>query len=233
MTVLLFENQELQQISVKDLLNAGRRKSQMMDSIAATLQGLSHGSGVVDFGNRVMVLYGLQEGWDSKAGKKASEKIAGTCCKELERQTPGRTLVGISRPAAGLLHAFFYVEQAKRALEYGRRDLLGGQLFHFDDLGLYRILVNSDEAEIRQFQQDVLGQLIRYDEKNDSNLLETLDAILASDMNLVKAAQRMYIHYNTLRYRMNRIREVSGLDLKLPEHRLNLQVALKIWRMKS
>lgn len=230
---LLFENQELQQVSVQDLVNAGRKKSRMLDSIASTLQSLSHGAGVVDFGNRVMVLYGLQEGWDTKASRKASENIASTCCKELERQTAGRTIVGISRPITGLLHIKEGVEQAKRALEFGRRDLMGGQLFHFDDLGLYRILVNSDEVEIRQFQQDVLGQLISYDEKNESNLLATLDAILASDMNLVKAAERMFIHYNTLRYRMSRIREISGLDLKLPEHRLNLQVALKIWRMKS
>lgn len=232
-TVLLFENQYLQKIPVRDIRDAGRHRTKVFITIAAAVHSKAHGAGVVEHGNRVMVLYGLQPGWDETESKKATEMLARTCCEELEKANVGHTIVGMSRTITGMLKIKDGLEQAKRALEFGRRDVAQGRCFHFDGLGVYRILVHCDEAEIRQFQRDMLEELIRYDERNDTELLRTLEAVLESDLNLHKAADRLFVHYNTLRYRMNRVREIAGIDLKLPEHRLNLQVALKIWRMRS
>lgn len=232
-SVMLFEDQDLHTIPVQDPLMARRKKTRLFDLVSSIVTSLSLGSAVIETGNRIMVLHCLQPGQDTRKFKKSSEALAWACCRELEKQQVGRVLVGISRFIKDVLQVGEGIRQAKRSLELGRRAFPQKQVFHFDDLGVYRILASSDETEMRNFFDDILARLVTYDKKNNSNLIETLKTILACDMNLKQAAESMFIHYNTLRYRVNRIQEITGLNLKSPEDRLNLQLAIKILEMKS
>lgn len=102
----------------------------------------------------------------------------------------------------------------------------------FDELGVYRILVDSrNRAELERFAYDLLGPLIEADRRTSSDLLRTLEAVLRCNGNLRQASRELYVHYNTLRYRAARISEITKVDLSSAEGRLNLQLALKIVRM--
>jgi DNA-binding PucR family transcriptional regulator len=102
----------------------------------------------------------------------------------------------------------------------------------FEDLGLYRILDRtSDRPEVHDFVMEWLGPLLSYDRKKKADLVMTLTQYLDCGGNYDAAAKSLTIHRSTLRYRLGRIRDISGRDLQDVEDRLNLHLATRIVRV--
>jgi purine catabolism regulator len=136
---------------------------------------------------------------------------------------------GLGRPHSGLKGVQRSYAEAEQALRAGQRLFGSGQTVAFADLGAYRLLAHlQGTAELRSFQEETLGELIGYDDKSGSQLLPTLDAFFASNGNLSKTAEMLYVHRNTLMYRLKRIEELTGMSLDDPETRFDLQLALKM-----
>ncbi|GAA1878294.1 PucR family transcriptional regulator [Streptantibioticus ferralitis] len=122
-------------------------------------------------------------------------------------------------------------QEALRALEIRQNSLDPHGLIAFDRLGLYRVLRTSDhDAHTEQFVREWLGPLIDYDQAHHGELVATLTAYLENSSYDATAAM-LAIHRSTLRYRLRRIREISGLDITDVEVRLNLHVAARIWNV--
>ncbi|MEU1625496.1 helix-turn-helix domain-containing protein [Streptomyces sp. NPDC020096] len=122
-------------------------------------------------------------------------------------------------------------QEALRALEIRQNSLNPHGLIAFDRLGLYRVLRTSDrDTHTEQFVREWLGPLIDYDQAHHGELVATLTAYLENSSYDTTAAT-LAIHRSTLRYRLRRIREISGLDITDVEARLNLHVATRIWNV--
>jgi purine catabolism regulator len=74
----------------------------------------------------------------------------------------------------------------------------------------------------------MLGPLLEYDREHDSELVKTLRVFLEQNQNLARTAKALFIHYNTMRYRLERIREMLGEPLEQPQQRLSIEVALQL-----
>lgn len=97
-------------------------------------------------------------------------------------------------------------------------------------VGIHHLLAAGDaNQEIEILVRDWLGALLDYDAGHHADLVKTLSAYLECGGNYDRAAQVLVIHRSTLRYRLRRIRQVSGLDLADVETRLNLHVATRAW----
>jgi sugar diacid utilization regulator len=119
--------------------------------------------------------------------------------------------------------------QARRAVEAARRFGQRGQVVAFEDLGLYRLLFQvANPAELDAFVEQVLGDLIAYDDRHQAGLVPTLAAFLSNNTSPQATARELNLHVNTVSYRLQRIRTISGLNLDQAEDRLLAQVALKI-----
>jgi DNA-binding PucR family transcriptional regulator len=101
----------------------------------------------------------------------------------------------------------------------------------FDDLGVLRILHNENEYEIRTFVKEWLGNLLDYDMRRRTDLVQTLSHYLDCGGNYDETAAALLIHRSTLRYRLQRIRDITGLDLNNVDSRLNLHVATRAWQV--
>ncbi len=124
------------------------------------------------------------------------------------------------------------LRQSLKALEIRRTSQQPYGVTAFDQLGLYRILGTGRGSEdVSEFVQQWIGQLVDYDRRRHTSLVETLSQYLECGGNYDHAAQALLIHRSTLRYRLRRIREVSGLDLTDVDCRLNLHVATRAWRV--
>ncbi|WP_269855921.1 PucR family transcriptional regulator [Streptomyces sp. RPT161] len=122
-------------------------------------------------------------------------------------------------------------QEALRALQIRQNSQDPRGLIAFDRLGLYRVLRTSDhDAHTEQFVREWLGPLIDYDQMHHGDLVATLTAYLENSSYDTTAAT-LAIHRSTLRYRLRRIREISGLDITDIEVRLNLHVAARIWNV--
>jgi purine catabolism regulator len=86
---------------------------------------------------------------------------------------------------------------------------------------------------LKDFCQQTLGSLLEYDQRQNADLIKTLEAFFNCHGNLSQTAEQLIVHRNTLLYRMNRINEIAGIDLDRPETRLALHLALTIRRLLS
>jgi purine catabolism regulator len=146
--------------------------------------------------------------------------------------TSGHVTVGVGRHHAGIDGLALSFREAEQALAIGRALLGGDRSVHFEHLGVQRLLFQlRDNPELASFYEDLLGKLQAHDERQGAELVNTLEAFFECHGNHVRTAQRLHLHRNTLLYRLDRAKQVLGVDLDDAETRLALQVALKIGRV--
>jgi hypothetical protein len=119
--------------------------------------------------------------------------------------------------------------QAEQAIELGARLGRTGQLIRYEDLGIYRLLLQiGDMSQLSRFAADVLGPLLDYDATHKVDLVATLSAYFSQHESLKQAARLLRVHVNTVAYRVQRVQQLTALDLANPEDRLLAHVAVKI-----
>jgi sugar diacid utilization regulator len=121
------------------------------------------------------------------------------------------------------------LSEALRALQVQKASISPHGSRRFDDLGVYRIFDPDDRRpEVRGFVSEWLGPLLAYDHNKGAELVKTLARYLDSGGNYDQAAHALCIHRSTLRYRLGRIREITGRDLQDVDARLNLHLATRV-----
>ena len=153
---------------------------------------------------------------------------------QAQREYPKAGLLcGIGRPAVTVGDWRMSYKEAGQALAAARRLGERGPLY-FGDLSVHRLLLQLEgNPDLDTFVDETLGALIAYDQAHHSNLLHTLSAYFANGGNLSQTAEALFVHRNTLQYRMERINQISALDLNNPETKLAVHLALKAYRLLS
>ncbi|GLZ55622.1 hypothetical protein Acsp07_52390 [Actinomycetospora sp. NBRC 106378] len=140
----------------------------------------------------------------------------------------GAPAIGIGGFVARPEHLSRSYREAMQALTVCTRHGDVGGLIAFEELGIYRLLATPESRrEARAFVDDWLGSLIAYDAERHAGLVQTLGVYLDQGGNYDATAAALHIHRSTLRYRLGRIRELSGHDLTDVDTRLNLHVAVR------
>src|SRR5438105_4073682 len=130
------------------------------------------------------------------------------------RQLSEPTAVGVSSACAGVASFATGFEEARHALLGGA--VLEGHpvVTQYDELGPYKYLLRmSLDSSLRDAHRDAVERLVAYDEARTSSLLRTLEELLRRRGNISATADALHVHQNTLRQRLRRITQVSGLDL--------------------
>jgi sugar diacid utilization regulator len=95
---------------------------------------------------------------------------------------------------------------------------------------LFRVLASHPE-EVRSFYEDTIAAIVRYDDQYGTDLVGTLDAYLENNCNMNATASTIYAHRHTVAYRLDRVRELTGLDPVRSEDRERLGLGLKAYRI--
>lgn len=107
-----------------------------------------------------------------------------------------------------------------------------GRLITWEELGIYAVLsLLPKHAIVDKFLNGYVMPLVRYDEAHNSSLVRTLKVYFQMGCNIKLAAGAMYTHYNTVVYRLDKIKSLLGISFDDPEARLKLQLGLKIYEM--
>jgi sugar diacid utilization regulator len=127
------------------------------------------------------------------------------------------------------------VREAELVLDVVRRDgRLAEQIEAGSGDGVYRLLFRaliSDPGEVRSFYEETVAAVVEYDRQYRGELLGTLDAYLANDCNMNATARAIFAHRHTVAYRLERVRELSGLDPASSTDRERLGLGLKAFRI--
>ena len=140
---------------------------------------------------------------------------------------------GISRTHHDVVALPSALNEARTALSAAHR--LGGEhAFLYEELGIVRLLLGSgDDPDLLTFIEEVTGPLLTYDRESDGSLVRTLRAFFDADCSQRVAAERLFIHHKTLRYRLERIKQLTGLDLSRHEDRMRADVALRLLQVSG
>ena len=181
----------------------------------------------LDAGAEVIVLLA---GADEAAARRAAEGVL----RDLEAGMGGFVFViGRSRPATDPAELARAADEALLAANVAEGDQ-EHRVLAFEETGAYRLLLSAmseNPEELQRFYAETVEPLVAYDEQYATDLVATVEAFLEADGNVAGTAQRLFTHRHTIRYRLERVRELCGLDVGSSDGREKLSLGLKAMRV--
>ena len=172
----------------------------------------------------------LLPGADDATAARAADGLL----RELRASLSGHTFaLGRSRHADDPLQLEKAANEALLAANVAEGDT-ERPLLAFDDTGAYRLLLTAmseDPAELQRFYAETVEPLVVYDEQYATDLVQTVEAFLEADGNVAGTAAKLFTHRHTIRYRLERVRELTGLDVGSTDGREKLSLGLKAMRV--
>jgi purine catabolism regulator len=152
---------------------------------------------------------------------------------EVAQFTQAHYAIGVSRAYPGSGGIALAYQEARMALRLGHRVSGPGAITAYGELGLFRLLAQVGDDELRKFADETLGPLMRLNEPERSEMLRTLEALVEHNMNMAETARHLYYHYNTLRYRLAKLERLLGPFSTNTAVTIRVCVALHIMEMQS
>lgn len=166
---------------------------------------------------------------DTETAKRALDSVGAELAGGL---TGFVTAVACSRPVADPVD--LHRAAAEAMLTANVADARGASTLTFEETGSYRLLltaISEDPSELQRFFDETVAPLIAYDDQYETELVRTLETFLDEDANVARTAERLFTHRHTIRYRLERVRELTGLDVGSTEGRERLGLGLKAMRV--
>ncbi|MGM0603446.1 MAG: PucR family transcriptional regulator [Bacillota bacterium] len=185
-----------------------------------------------DLGRYVVVIYPEEE--NNKNDKEKIKEYIAEILNNFSQEERKLIIVGVGDFRSSLKKIHESYEQAKQSINVAykisddRRNI-----FFYSELGVYRLLYNVDENDFSSFLANTISPLIEYDREHNTELLKTLKVYFEENANLTNLSKKMYIHYNTALYRLQRIEKITGFNISDSEDRLNLEIAVKMLQINE
>ena len=130
----------------------------------------------------------------------------------VREETASVPVTGIGEPCVGLEHAIVSFSQARRAIEVGLRHHPGNNVFIYRNLFLERLIADVPNPILRDYYYAMFTR--RNERLFNPEMLQTIDYFFDCNLNVSETARRLYIHRNTLVYRLDKVQKATGLDLR-------------------
>jgi sugar diacid utilization regulator len=187
--------------------------------------GPNEGAGLLS--ERELVV--LVPGADAAVGRRAATAVL----NELESNLPG-FVVTVARSRHTGEPADVHRAGAEALLAANVAEARGLAELSFEETGSYRLLLPAmaeDPRELQGFFDETISPLVAYDEQYETELVRTLETFLDADGNVAKTSEKLYTHRHTIRYRLERVKELTSLDVSSTDGRERLSLGLKAMRV--
>ena len=164
-------------------------------------------------------------------GKEESEEILEAFADRIRvKMTDRKVYIGVSDQVKDIENLHLAYKRARAAVEMAvKREM---DLQYFDRMGMYRMLyLIEDRALLRELSDKPLAPLIEYDREHDGEYVATLESYLRCGGSIKAMSEELYIHRNTILYRMANIKKLLGCSLESPEEKMFYAVACMIRKM--
>ena len=160
--------------------------------------------------------------------EEAPDRVIGALFADLRARHPQlRLRAGVSRRLASLTELAEGYAQVGQVLAHDTENDAPLLVLRFEDVGLLRLFATEGvRGEAQRFVSDILGPLLRHDARRKADLITTLRVFLQANGNHRLAAERLNLHHNTVRYRIDKIRKLTGCDVTARNLRLQYELAL-------
>jgi sugar diacid utilization regulator len=208
----------------------GEWRDRVLTLVMRTLRSLAPGSlAASEDGESVAEVAVIVPAEDDERLARAGAGLA----RELDDSLAGFHLTtGRSRRCADPVDLYRAGSEARLAVNVGEAE--GHSTLAFEDTGAYRLLLpamSDDPGELESFYAETIQPLADYDEQYETELVATVEAYLDNDGNVAATAKQLFTHRHTIRYRLERVRELCGHDVSSTEGREKLGLGLKAMRV--
>jgi sugar diacid utilization regulator len=178
-------------------------------------------------GERELVI--LVPGADQGTGRRAVTAVL----HELEASLPGFA-VTVARSRHTAEPADIHRAGAEALLAANVAEARGLAELSFEETGAYRLLLPAmaeDPRELQGFFEETVAPLVTYDEQYETELVRTLETFLDADGNVARTSEKLFTHRHTIRYRLERVKELTTFDVSSTDGRERLSLGLKAMRV--
>lgn len=124
------------------------------------------------------------------------------------------SILSIGRSYSNIFDIKISYEECINILDYYRYQEYDDQIIDYDKIGFYKLLFYiKDINQLKLYRNEAIGKLLEYDKDKNSNMLKTLKVYLYNDCNLINTSNKLFIHRNTLIYRINKIKNILDINL--------------------
>lgn len=140
-----------------------------------------------------------------------------------------KVYMGVGRLTKSVRCLYKSYNQAKAIKRLQERNKISEDRIFYTNLGIYRLLMGIEDHEIMQdYYEHTLKPLVEYDAANNSDLCQTLRSYLAHDGSVKDMADELFVHRNTINYKLNKIEELLGIKMSSLAARVELMIALDL-----
>jgi purine catabolism regulator len=158
--------------------------------------------------------------------------IARSVQAEVAQYAHGEYAVGVSRSYPGPSGISIAYQEARTALRLGHRVSGTSAVTAYGELGMFRLLAQVGDEELRTFAEETLGPLLRLSDPERSEMFHTLETLIEHNMNMAESARHLHYHYNTLRYRLAKLERLLGPFSTSTPAAIQVGVAMQITEMQ-
>ena len=161
---------------------------------------------------------------DIKRRNNRYDNIVDDVLTEAEKSFP-QLMIGCGRIYTGIYNIRKSYREAAHCLEIINKYFIHRSAIYYGDIGVLRLLLTQKKEDIDAYLEDILGPVIEYDKKQNSDLLATLFYYARSNKSVTTASSQLNIHINTLYYRIKKAEELMGFNFEHPMDWFDVQAA--------
>lgn len=164
-----------------------------------------------------------------KISEKELRQILSQIIREVRLECGRELIIGVGNSTNYLEDVRLSRNEAAEAIRVAELERNPEAIYFFKDQGLFTFISRvEDDKFLDEFVENHIGKLLRADEVNEGGLAETLETFLARNCSIKDTAEAMYLHRNTMNYRISKIKEILAVDFNDLETCLNLKLAFLI-----
>ncbi len=163
---------------------------------------------------------------NTEDGRQEMMKAAREIEEALQEELGVRCVIGISTEAGHLRELADRYKEAQVAIEVGRVFDSDKNIVNYESLGLGRIIYQLPTTLCEMFLNEVFKKSPI--ETLDEDTIETINRFFENNLNVSETSRKLYVHRNTLVYRLEKIKKITGLDLREFDHAIVFKVAMMV-----
>ena len=170
----------------------------------------------------IVLVKEIKNGHDTREIEKTAKNISDTLSSEFY----AKVTIGIGTPVDNIKDLARSFKEAQVAIEVGKGFDTEKNIISYENLGIGRLIYQLPTTLCEMFLQEVFkkGSL----ESLDRETLMTIQCFFENKLNVSETSRKLFVHRNTLVYRLEKIRKITGLDLREFEHAITFKVALMV-----
>lgn len=147
-----------------------------------------------------------------------------TICPKDETYT-----IGVGKTTRSIRCLFKSYRQAESVRRLHANHKIDNSSIYYSDMGMYKLLMNIEDHDVLEdYYEHTIHPLKEFDRKNDTNLTQILQCYLKHNGSVKETADELYVHRNTVNYKLTKIKELTGMDLSSTDTRLQLAIGLML-----